>query len=71
MTVSSSIISYKYYVTLHQIYFYADDINLLDDGINTTKGNIETLLEASRDIGLEIKAENIKFMIMSRHQNSG
>jgi hypothetical protein len=29
------------------------------------------LLEASRDIGLEINAEKTKYMIMSRHPNSG
>jgi hypothetical protein len=31
----------------------------------------ETLLEANRDVGLEINAENTKYMIMSRHPNSG
>jgi hypothetical protein len=39
--------------------------------IRLGKQNTETLLQASRNIGLEINAENIKFMIMSRHQNSG
>jgi hypothetical protein len=38
---------------------------------NTIKENIETLLEASGDIGLEINAEKAKYMIMSRHSNSG
>jgi hypothetical protein len=33
--------------------------------------NTETLLEASRDIGLEINAEKTKYMIMSRHLNLG
>jgi hypothetical protein len=30
-----------------------------------------TLLEASRDIGLEINAEKTKYVIMSHHPNSG
>jgi hypothetical protein len=47
------------------------DVNLLDDSINTIRENSETLLEASRDVGLEINAEKTKYVIMSRHQNSG
>jgi hypothetical protein len=32
---------------------------------------IETLLETSRDVGIEINAEKTKYMIVSRHPNSG
>jgi hypothetical protein len=49
---------------------YADD-NLWDNNINTLKENTETLFVASREGGLEINAEKTKYMIMSRHQNSG
>jgi hypothetical protein len=49
----------------------ADDVSLLGDNVNTIKENTETLVEATRDVGLEINAENIKYMIMSRHPNSG
>jgi hypothetical protein len=38
----------------------ADDINLLSDSINTIKENTETLLEAGRDVGLEINVEKTK-----------
>jgi hypothetical protein len=50
---------------------YANDVNLLGDSVNTIRENSETLLEASRDIGLEINAEKTKYMIMCRHPNSG
>jgi hypothetical protein len=56
---------------VHQLLVYADDVNLLSDSVNTIKENSETLLEASRDIGLEINAEKTKYMIVSRHPNSG
>jgi hypothetical protein len=48
----------------HQLFVYADDVILLGDSVNTIKQNSETLLEASRDIGLEINAEKTKYMII-------
>jgi hypothetical protein len=56
---------------IHQLLIYADDLNLLGDSVNTIKENSESLLEAIRDIGLEINAEKTKYMIMSCYPNSG
>jgi hypothetical protein len=49
----------------------ADDVNLLGGSISTIKENTGSLLEASKDVDLEINAEKTKYMIMSRHPNSG
>jgi hypothetical protein len=55
----------------YQLLVYADNANLLGNSVNIIKENKETLLEACRDIGLEINAEKTKYMIMSHHLNSG
>jgi hypothetical protein len=49
----------------HQLLAYADDVNLLGDSIDTIKKNRETLIEASKEVGLEANAEKTKHMSMS------
>jgi hypothetical protein len=39
----------------YQILAYTDDVNLLGDNIDTIKKNTETLIDASKEVGLEKK----------------
>jgi hypothetical protein len=64
------------YITLngtHQPLVYADDVNLLGDNIrvDTINKNTETLIDASKEVGLEENKEKTKYMMMSCHQNAG
>jgi hypothetical protein len=55
----------------HQLLAYADDVNLLGDNTDTVKKNTETLIDASKEVGLEINEDKTKYMLLSRHQNVG
>jgi hypothetical protein len=53
-----------------QLLVYADNVNLLGDNIDTTKKNT-ALIDASKEVGLEVNTEKTKYMLLSRHQNAG
>jgi len=55
----------------HQLLAYADDVNILGGSIHTVKENAEAQVAATREIGLEVIADKIKYMVMSRDQNAG
>jgi hypothetical protein len=55
----------------HQLLVYADDVNLLGDNIDAIKKNMETLIDASKEVGLEINTEKTKYKLLSHHQNAG
>jgi hypothetical protein len=56
---------------IHQLLAYADDVNLMGDNIDTIKKNMEALIDASKEVGLEINIEKTKYMLLSHHQNVG
>jgi hypothetical protein len=55
----------------HQLLVYTHDVNLLEDNIDTVQKNTQTLIDASKEVGLEVNTEKIKNMLLSRHQNAG
>jgi hypothetical protein len=45
--------------------------NLLGDNLDTIKKNTETLINVSKEIGLEINVEKPKYMLLSGNHNAG
>lgn len=58
---------YKYFAAVVD----ADYVIILDENTNTMKKNADALLEASREVGIEINAGKSKYMVVSRDQNGG
>jgi hypothetical protein len=55
----------------HQLLVYAGDATMLGGNTNTIRRNKEALLEASKEVGLEVNTEKTKYVVVSHHQNSG
>jgi hypothetical protein len=47
---------------------YTYDVNLLGDNIDTMKKITQTLIEASKEVGLEVNTEKTVYMLLSCHQ---
>jgi hypothetical protein len=51
----------------HQLLDYADEVNLLGDNIKSIKKNTETLIDASKEVGLEVNVgKNLDIKIANR-----
>jgi hypothetical protein len=49
----------------------AQNGNVLGDNIDTTMRNTETLIDACKEVGVEVSTEETKYMFLSHHQNLG
>jgi hypothetical protein len=55
----------------HQLLAYADDVNLLEDNIDTINKNTQNLIDPSKEVSLEVFVGKIKYLLVSRDQNAG
>jgi hypothetical protein len=53
------------------MFSFIDDVNLLGDNIDTINKNTELLINARKEVGLEVNVEKTKYMLVSRDQNAG
>jgi hypothetical protein len=43
---------------------------MMGDNIDTINKNTETIIDASKEVGLEVNIEKTKYMFLSRDQNA-
>jgi hypothetical protein len=55
----------------HQLLAYPDDVNKLGGSVHTGKKNAETLVFATKEIGLEVNADKTKYMVTSKIRTQG
>jgi hypothetical protein len=55
----------------YKLLVYTVDVNLLGESIHTLPKRMEYLLVTSKEIGLEVNAEQTKYMFMSHEQKGG
>jgi histidinol-phosphate/aromatic aminotransferase/cobyric acid decarboxylase-like protein len=55
----------------HQLLAYADEINVVGEDVHTIKKNAEALLDASKEVDLEVNPEKTNYMLMSHNQKIG
>jgi hypothetical protein len=52
----------------HRLLACAEDVNLQGDDVDTIKRNTETLVDISKEVGLDVNTEKTKCILLCRHQ---
>jgi hypothetical protein len=55
----------------HLILSYGNDVDLLGNDTEIIKRNTETLIDASKEVGLEVNVEKTRYMLASHHWCAG
>jgi hypothetical protein len=50
---------------------YADNVNIVGENVDTIQRNTKTLLDASKEVGLEVNPKKTKYVLVSRCQKAG
>jgi hypothetical protein len=54
-----------------QLLSYADDVNIVGENIDTMQKNKEALLDAGKEVGLEVNPEKTRYMLRAPYQKAG
>jgi hypothetical protein len=52
---------------IHHLLAYTDDVKLQGNNIYTVKKSTETVIDISKEVGIEINVEKTKYVLLSRH----
>jgi hypothetical protein len=50
---------------------YADDVNIVGESTDTIQRNTKALLDASKEVGLEVNPDKTKYTLVSECQKAG